>query len=61
MLSLLEDFQINASERERGGYQMTALILLQSISIQLTPNELFLQKQLDISHARQKKPGVTPQ
>lgn len=62
-LSLLtipvREFQINFSERERGGYQMTAVILLWEFPVNWLLMS-FLQKQLDISHARHKTIGIMP-
>ncbi len=50
-------FRINSSERERGGYQMTAMILLRDFPANWLLMS-FLQKQLDISHARHKELGI---
>lgn len=52
-------FRINSSERERGGYQMTAVILLREFPVNWLLMS-FLQKQLDISHARHKELGIMP-
>lgn len=55
----VREFQINFSERERGGYQMTAVILLWEFPVNWLLMS-FLQKQLDISHARHKTIGIMP-
>lgn len=56
----LRGFRINSSERERGDYQMTAVILLREFPANWLLMS-FLQKQLDISHARHKNLGIKPQ
>lgn len=52
-------FGINSSERQHRGYQMTAVILLREFPVNWLLMS-FLQKQLDISHARHKKLGIMP-
>lgn len=46
-------------ERQRWGYQMTAAILLREFPVNWLLMS-FVQKQLDISHARHKKLGIMP-